>query len=496
MKVKKILFAVAIVATALSSFAQNFSSDAFMFSGASNSATARFNAVGGPQTAIGGDLTSLYGNPAGLGMFTKSEFSFTPSYSINNSETKFLGTQTTQSNGHVNLNNIGIVFNNPVAKTSNLTTGVLSFNFGIGYQKTNMFRNDLNFNGGVTNNNGLSDYFSERANAEGRIPEDLKSDLTYSAWMGYLIDNNGSTNTKYNPITTSDSDQKLRVNTKGNQSNVDFSMGINVSNTLYLGATMGLASVNFRSNNTLNEQGITRVKNSNNQINNYDYNTNLINDFDTKGSGVNFKFGAILKPVYEFRIGLSIETPTWYNMTDNFNRTLNLKDIKNIDVSKTENFLFDYKLSTPLKLNGGLSYFIGKKGFLTANINFIDYSNIRFRSNNSAANMATNVSLANKYKEAINYSFGAEFRLADNFMLRAGYTSIGNPYKDIDFKSTNYSGGLGYRFGSYYIDGALIVNQNNIFLNSVQYELNNFTEPTATRNTQATSVSITFGSRF
>lgn len=494
---KKIIFAVAIVATALQSLAQNYDVDAFRFSGGNNSATARFNALGGPQTSIGGDLTSLYGNPAGLGMFTKSEFSFTPSFNIKNNETSFLGTNTTQSNSNANLNNIGIVFHSPLAKTGNLTSGLLSFNFGVGYQKTNLFKNDLNFGGGIAFENGLGDYFSERANSEGNVLNDIVSDVTYGSYLGYLIEDNGPTASSYNPLTAKDADQKLRSNTRGNQSNVDFSMGLNISNTLYLGATLGLASINYRSNNILNEQGLTSVKNFDTQITTvYDYNANFSNNFDTQGSGANFKLGAILKPVYEFRIGLSLETPTWYTMSDNFSQNLTLRDIKNIEVGGTDNFNYDYRLSTPLKLNGGLSYFIGKSGFLTANVNFVDYTTIRFRSNNTGVDLRTNMALSNQYKEALNYSFGAEFKLVDNFMIRGGYSSMGNPYRNIDFKSTNYSGGLGYRFGSYYIDGAVILNQNNLQTQFISYGLNNRTEPVANRKTETTTVSITFGARF
>jgi hypothetical protein len=496
MNFKTTIFAFAIVASALPTFAQNYDVDAFRFSGASNSATARFNALGGAQTSIGGDLTSLYGNPAGVGMFTKSEFSFTPSFNINNNETNFLGTGTTQNSSHVNLNNMGIVFNTPVAKTGDLTSGVLSFNFGVGYQKTNFFKNDINFNGGLVNANGISDYFAEQANKEGKIPGDIGSDVTYASYLGYLIDNNGSTTTSYKPLTAKDADQNLRLSTKGNQSNVDFSMGLNISNKLYLGATFGLASINYRSNNTLNEQGLTIVKDNlgNNRV--YNYNANFASNYDTQGSGVNFKIGAILKPVYEFRIGLSLETPTWYAITDNYSENLSLKDIKNKMVSGKDSYPFEYRLSTPLKLNGGISYFIGKKGFLTANINFVDYNGIKFSSNSASIDVKTNAALSSQYKEALNYSFGAEFKLIDNLMIRGGYSSIGNPYKNIDFKSQNYSGGLGYKFGSYYIDGALIVNKNNIQTQYYSYGLSTQTEPVANRVTQTTNLSITFGARF
>ncbi len=492
MKLKIIIFTVAIVATVLSTFAQNYQSDALRFSGANNSATARFNALGGSQTSIGGDLTSLYGNPAGLGMFTKSEFSFTPSYNINNNETSFLNTKTTQNSNHVNLNNIGIVFNNPVAKTNNLTSGLLAFNFGVGYQKTNFFRNEINYDGGTTFGNGLGDYFSEVSNFEENRNTTYTNAPT-AAFNGFLTDTSSLTLDYYKPSTSNEVDQLLQSVSKGNQSNVDFSMGLNISNTLYLGATLGLASINYRSNNFLNEKGTARRSALNR---NYNYSANFSNSFDTQGSGVNFKIGAILKPIYEFRIGLSLETPTWYAVTDNFSEELSLRDIRNNNQIEKDSYLTDYRLSTPLKLNGGLSYFIGKNGFLTANINFIDYSGIRFRTNSVSTETNTNAAITNQYKEAFNYSVGAEFKLIDNFMIRGGYSNIGNPYKKISFKSENYSGGLGYRFGSYYIDGAVIINQNNIQNQYISYNLNNNSQPLAKRTTQTTNISITFGARF
>lgn len=492
MKFTKILFAVATVATALPSLAQNYDVDAFRFSGANNSATARFNALGGAQTSLGGDLTSLYGNPAGLGMFTKSEFSFTPSFNIRNNETSFLDTKTTQNSNHVNLNNMGIVFHSPIAKTGNLTSGLLSFNFGVGYQKTNFFKNNINYGGGQTIKNGLGDYFSEVANFEENRNTSY-TNVPTAAFNGFLIDTVSNKADFYAPSTSIDVDQLLNTITKGNQSNVDFSMGVNIGNQLYLGATLGLASINYRSNNVLNERG-TAARAATNQS--YNYSANLVNNFDAQGSGVNFKIGAILKPVYEFRIGLSLETPTWYAITDNYSESLSLRDIKNKLVSDKDSYLFDYRLSTPLKLNGGISYFISNKGFLTANVNFVDYSGIRFRSNNAAIDLTTNATFTNQYKEALNYSFGAEFKLIDNFMIRGGYSSMGNPYQNIDFKSKNYSGGLGYRFGSYYIDGAVIFNQNNLQTQYASYGLNNRTEPEAKRITQTTNVSLTFGARF
>src|ERR1700754_2946273 len=90
MKVKYLLTAVAIVALAQHSFAQ-YSQDAVLFSTGQTGTTSRIKAIGNAETAIGGDLSSISGNPAGLGFFTKSELSVTPEFNSNTAKTGFFG---------------------------------------------------------------------------------------------------------------------------------------------------------------------------------------------------------------------------------------------------------------------------------------------------------------------------------------------------------------------------------------------------------------------
>ena len=96
----------------------------------------------------------------------------------------------------------------------------------------------------------------------------------------------------------------------------------------------------------------------------------------------------------------------------------------------------------------------------------------------------------------MNYSLGGEFKVVDNLMVRAGYTGFGNPYRSAKFSAENYSGGLGYKFGNYYIDGAVVFRNNDIVNKYISYKLNADNEPVAAINTQSTNISVTFGARF
>ena len=487
MSLKKIFLAAIIVIAAQSTYAQ-YLGDALRFSQLQNSSTARFEALGGSNSAIGGDLSSLYGNPAGLGMFTKSEFSFTPTLKLRNNELSLSNTKSNSSN--LDLNNIGVVFNTKTYKSKNLDKGLISLSFGIGYQKKGSFRNDFNY-GLTTNKNGLGDLFAETATSENKSQANLASKVNGAAYDSFLINERGINSTIYDPITSEKSDQLQFVNRTGGSSSVDFSLGANISNQFFLGGSVGLSSFRYSSIEKTNEVGLYRQPGTSN---NFDYNVDYTRNFNTSGSGVNVKLGAIVRPSKEFRLGLSVESPTWYSVTDNYSETLYNK----IDpVEGTDSYPFEYNLRTPLKINGGLAYFFGNKGFISGDIGYEDFSMINFSSSNSKTDLNIKNGIKSQYKNVINYNVGTEYKLTDKFLLRAGFQSLGNPYKTLnnsDYTIDSYSAGFGYRFGTYYLDMAYVNSSN--FSTYSNYVLNTNTQPTTNLNTKRNNVSLTFGVRF
>ncbi|MFC5282127.1 OmpP1/FadL family transporter [Pedobacter alpinus] len=494
MKLKKQLLLAVFIIIAQTAFSQ-YTADALRFSQFENSTTARFGGMGGQKAAIGGDISSVYGNPAGLGMFSKSEFSLTPEIRFGNSDVNFLGTDSKLSNSNVDLSNVGVVFHTRTYKEGDLKKGLLSLNFGIGYQKRAAYKNNYSF-AGETNLNGLGDFFAQESNADRlngtpRAPEDLISNVNNAAFVSFLTDYNAAGNPNYFPITFTDTDQTYDVLRSGGSSDVNFSVGTNFSNKVFFGASVGLSSFRYTSMETTNEQSLYVDPNNGNSV---DYNVNYARNFDTEGSGVNLKLGLILKPTKELRVGLNFESPTWFRVTDNYSEEFS---DRNTGASASDSYPFEYNLNTPLKLNGGLAYFFSDKGFLSADVGFVDYSSIKFSSNNSSQDVSSNRDIMRTYQNVLNYSVGGEIKLDESFLLRAGFQSSGNPYKDLnnsDYTINSFSGGIGYRFGEYYLDAALI-NSNN-FLEYRNYALNNGNEPRAGIETRTNRVSITFGVRF
>jgi long-subunit fatty acid transport protein len=489
MKLEKIvLLAVSLMATS-STYAQ-YTADALRFSQFENAVDARFGAMGGAKAAIGGDISSVYGNPGGLGMFSKSEFSLTPQLNLSNNKitTNGLGSET--KNNYLDLSNVGVVFHTRTYKSGDTKKGLLSLNFGIGYQKRAQFKDDFSYSY-LTNGNGLGDFFAETASAENRPQENLIYKTNGAAYDSFLIDTITPSLVDYRPNTYLDADQVQTVRRTGGSSDVNFSIGTNISNKLFIGASLGLSSFSYTSTEITNEKGLFTNPNNGQAL---DYDVDFIRDFDTEGSGVNLKLGAILKPSNELRIGLSFESPTWFSVRDNYSETL----YNNIDpIDGTDSFPFEYDLRTPLKLNGGLAYFIGNKGFISADIGFVDYATIKFSSNDAGIDNTANREIKERYQNTINYSIGGEYKLDKSFLLRAGFHSTGNPYKNLedkDYTVNSISAGVGYRFGSYYLDAALINSNSNLKYSN--YMLNAGNEPTAAIDTRTNKIALTFGVRF
>ena len=115
--------------------------------------TAKSVAMGNAMGAVGQDFSSISINPAGLGLFRKATFTFTPSINTTYTKSELNGNFSTDSKTNLSVSNIGFV---GVNKTGN---NVITW--AVGMNRTNNFNNNT-FVNGYNNNNSLIDaYFSE-----------------------------------------------------------------------------------------------------------------------------------------------------------------------------------------------------------------------------------------------------------------------------------------------------------------------------------------------
>jgi hypothetical protein len=192
-----------------------------------------------------------------------------------------------------------------------------------------------------------------------------------------------------------------------------------------------------------------------------------LNIFKTNGTGVNFKVGAILRPVPALRLGLAIHTPTYYRMTaydelglySRFNQPP-LPGVTETRFSKSRETSYEYDLITPWRFVASIATVIGGRAIISADYEFTDYP---------AANVED--TFRGEYdwiREFFKYNtraghdlrLGAEIRATSFLSVRAGYAFHGSPYAKGDWNEKNhvqtYSGGLGFNFGSVYLDAAYL----------------------------------------
>lgn len=454
MRIKYIICLAALTAIGKSSFAQ-YAKDAVRFSTSQTGTTSRVKAIGGANISVGGDLTSVSGNPAGLGFFTRSEASVTPEFNGTKNNASYLGQSATQTKNSGNLNNVAAVFysrlNTP--RGTDKTKGWLSLNFGLGYNRTNDFGENIGF-GGTNTSSSINDYYASLANSSG-IEGDFVQGYAYDH---NLIDAYNTSSTPYQsnnprPISVKQANNIMRT---GGQSEFNLSVGGNYSNKLYLGFGIGITGLNYNSTNMFNETGVVNIGEGTVPVYvNRDYNSTYTQYQNTKGAGVNAKVGLIYKIDEAVRLGAQITSPTWMSVDDAFSEGLNTQLSNGTKYSSfSPDYTLTYTMRTPFKAAGGLSVFLGKAGFLTGDIEYINYSSTKISSNDSFDASYDNSVIRNTYKGAVNFRGGAEIKVAPGFMLRGGYGLLGSPLKNDGKNTTIASGGLGYRFGAYYVDAA------------------------------------------
>ena len=91
--------------------------------------------------ALGGDLSALSINPAGIAVYRTSEFAFTPSISLNQSDASYMGLNSSDDKYSFPLNQIGFVASNRPLREKE--KGLISTHFGFTYNRTADFTHIL-----------------------------------------------------------------------------------------------------------------------------------------------------------------------------------------------------------------------------------------------------------------------------------------------------------------------------------------------------------------
>jgi hypothetical protein len=200
------------------------------------------------------------------------------------------------------------------------------------------------------------------------------------------------------------------------------------------------------------------------------------------------------------QLGASVVTPTYYSLTDTYTATLSTdwNDVRgNLEESSFEPILSEYTLTTPTKFSAGAAVFLGGNGVITADVEFINYSNARYRSSVSGVSFdPENEAINTVLENVLNYRVGAEYRVKQ-LRLRAGYAVQQNPYAstvDVSQQTQTFSVGAGIRLQKFFTDLAWITTSGNGVFSP--YIFSDSTGPRVTLDNQVSNLMLTVGFTF
>lgn len=420
--------------------------------------TARYVGMGGAMEALGADISVINSNPAGIGLFRRSSGSVSFGLVSQDGASSFkYGNKTNAS-----FDQAGFVYS--------LRDGRRTFiNFGFNYHKSKNFDYILNAASGL---NGASQHKLSYMKA---LANENNLDKTSSGWRGKFAYTSQLDNLYYNTLMMTSSDGFFyndasryefgRAET-GYIGEYDFNTSANVNDRVYLGVTIGIHDVHYTGHSLYNEALVN--------LNNQTAGDITVNDERRiTGTGYNASFGIIFRPVdaSPFRIGLSVTTPTLYDLkTSNYTYLINNTkadgggklqgDYPNYTTGES----YEFKLFTPWKFGVSLGHTVGNYLALGASYEYADYSRLDTRVNDgydvdywgdvyehSSSDEPMNRHTRETLKAVSTLKIGAEAKVMPNLAVRAGYNYVSpmfkkEGYKDgnIDSYGSNYSSATDY----------------------------------------------------
>lgn len=475
---------------------QNYEDDALTYSQSDLIGTARIKAIGGSQVALGGDLGTFGINPAGVAFYRSSDLGITFNFKNISSKASYLGTDTDEPFSKFTVPQFGLV----IANSRNDNDGSFNgrwnnFAFGLSYMRTKDFNNKYAYQG-YNENSSITSYFADLAYDAygGENMPDINNPLYIEdvAYAAGIIDTGtvGGAPTFIGLSEFGDVQQFREAETKGGLSETSITLGANYGNQLFLGAAFTYVNIRQERNTYYSEYDINDPSYPF-DITNFDY----IRDYEQKGAGFNAKIGAIYLPVRDLRIGASIQTPTFIKFEEDNYDEISTLESNGESYSSNVQTGFDYDIRTPLKINAGIAKFFGDQGFLSADVEFVDYSNIDFDSDDRITNSIVNDEVEARFTNAVNFRVGGEYKL-DLISLRLGYAYFGTPYSgetEEDYSRNYFTGGLGYRYNNIYVDLTGVYHQST--MTHVPYTTGDLM-PVADIDQNNLGIMLTVGTRF
>jgi hypothetical protein len=421
---KRVCILIFSLAFHLTGFAQN-ENDLFRYSKNYLNGSARYEGMAGSFGALGADVSAYQNNPAGYGRFSHSTLGIGVYGGSQITQSTFNNQRESTSKGQIAPGTIGVLFCKDVSRKGN---GFLFHQIGFGYQQIDQFARKMNYGGQQFSS--IIDGFVDAA--QGLMPDELNTYLPFSSNLAYQTGVLYTTvpGTYLSRLNSSDVLHNRTVNYSGGTGEVFASFSANYVNKLYIGMNVGLRITKYKEEYVHSEE---LVDTSLTSLRSFDYSYQL----QTKGNGLNLSVGAIYLISEQFRTGIAVHSPTFYEMTDDWSASMSAQftdSSSTIDESKKPIGNYKYRLRTPTKITASLAYVFGTRGCLNIDVDYLDYRNAHFRSTKDINYTAYSYENENSYAKevfnsALNFRIGGELVLNRLFLVRAGVATYGMAFK-------------------------------------------------------------------
>lgn len=488
-----LIFSFLLTAPAQSVMAQS-AEDALLFSQRLPASGARSIGLAGAGKAGLGDYSAFYTNPAGLAHLKTSQISGALSFlSVTNDAQLNLGSGPALFSEELTNQNLG-----NLAGAFKVPTRQGSLVLGAAYNQTSSFDRSLRFSG-LVNSGSITDVLLpfddefEVVEENGSFFPSFFSDLPEIAYLGgaieFLPENVGTGDGLFyqavNPGSTIE--QSGDVFQEGRMKDFSFGGALEAARGVMVGATLNFSvgSYEFQSIfdefdiNNENTQDLYIVFDGDNELSGFDlvsYEERFISDL----VGANLRMGVSAEATNDLRVGLTIETPTFYRVDEQFDTIISTQFDSGGSLSyggiagDIGRGQFEYEITTPWRFGAGIAYnFSGLT--LMGDVELVDWTQLELDANVDQEFFADiNRVIRRDFQAVVNTRLAGEFSI-NNLMLRAGYSFHPDPIDtrlsgsdglSVNRDKSYLSAGVGFKFSdAFLIDfGWMQERQDDLYL--------------------------------
>ena len=424
---KKILL-ILLLAYGLSPIAK--SQDVQRFAQRSTMGSARYVGMGGAMTAIGGDPSAAMDNPAGLGLYRRSEISITIDETIDH--TQQVGSNDVYQRTRFAAPQLSAIW---AWGKANKQRGLVFNNFMFSYHRLANFNRDIVVQGGGM---GMVPTICNITNDMGGVSEENLQNrpwdnveigwLSILGYEAYLID--PIEKNQWQPAVHF-TNGLLSISETGTSDQYTLSWAGNINNQWYIGIGLNVPTINYTKHTSLQES-------------NKSNSAELKSMFHVSGVGVSGSLGLIYRPIQALRIGASLQTPTVMNLSrqttgDMYSTIAGQR----YEILTPESGVMDINIASPLRTSVSIAGQIGNVGLLA-----VQYDNAHSKEMEDIHTLRIGAE-AQAYRGLFfnaGYVYESSFMREEEPKWLLGYNEIRT---DMDYRytaATQYaSAGIGYR---------------------------------------------------